>query len=207
MKNISNQIKRFYFDNNIFIGGLFLELLLIGITLICAKIANALDTFMLFENIIRILLLIGLYRSHKAENIFLMNGLASGLLFCILYREANLVLGHLMTLSVHQFIMMGYKGSLYLCISMSILFLECIMVYNHFSINVQHINGVTKMKVNQVSTIMLFIMLIVQILSNIFLELNALTIIYYIISTITEGVLFVVIGHCDLIMALDRGDN
>lgn len=201
---MNNSIKRFYFDNNIYNGCMIIEACLIGAVLLCAKVAGVLDMFTMFEIIIRSLLLVSLFRAHKSDNVFLMSGIAAGLLFCILYREANLVLGNLMTLSVHEFIMMGFKGSLYLCISMSILFLECIMVYNHFSINVTHINGMTKLMVNQISAFMLFVMLIVQVLSNIFLDINPWTRVYYVLATIAEGVLFVVIGHCDLIMAIDR---
>lgn len=137
------------------------------------------------------------------ENLFLMNGIIAGLLFCILYREANHVLGELMTLSVDKFIMMGYRGSLYLCISMAILFLECVMVYNHFAISAHHIDGITKLAVNEISTIMLFVMLAVQILSNFFLDLNFWVIASYVCTTFAEGVLFIVIGHCDLMIAVD----
>ena len=181
------------------------ETILICIILICDKVALELGLFTLFEIILRSMLLIGLYRAYRHENMFLINGIVAGLLFCILYREANHVLGELMTLSVDKFIMMGYKGSLYLCISMVILFLECVMVYNHFSINVKHINGLTKLAVNEISTVLLFIMLGVQIFSNFFLDLNYLVIASYICSTFAEGVLFVIIGHCDLMVAIDRG--
>ena len=178
---------------------------LICAILLCTRVSNTLDLFTFFEIITRTLLLIGLYRAYKKENMFIMSGLVAGLLFCILYREANHVLGDLMTLSVDKFIMMGYKGSLYLCISMAIVFLECVMVYNHFSINVKHINGITKLTVNQLSTIMLFVMLIVQVLSNFFLDLNYWVIASYVCTTFAEGVMFIIIGHCDLIMAIDRG--
>ena len=198
-------IKRFFFNEKTFSTCMITETILICIILICDKVALELGLFTLFEIILRSMLLIGLYRAYRHENMFLINGIVAGLLFCILYREANHVLGGLMTLSVDKFIMMGYKGSLYLCISMVILFLECVMVYNHFSINVKHINGLTKLAVNEISTVLLFIMLGVQIFSNFFLDLNYLVIASYICSTFAEGVLFVIIGHCDLMVAIDRG--
>lgn len=198
-------IKRFFFNEKTFSTCMIAETILICIILICDKVAGELGLFTLFEIILRTMLLIGLYRAYRHENMFLINGVVAGLLFCILYREANHVLGELMTLSVDKFIMMGYKGSLYLCISMVILFLECVMAYNHFSINVKHINGLTKLAVNEISTVMLFIMLGVQIFSNFFLDLNYLVIASYICATFAEGVLFVIIGHCDLMVAIDRG--
>ena len=181
------------------------EAVLICIVLICNKAAGELNLFTMFEIILRTMLLIGLYRAYKHENMLLMSGIVAGLLFCILYRGANHVLGELMTLSVDKFIMMGYKGSLYLCISMAILFLECVMVYNHFSINVKHINGITKLAVNEISTVMLFIMLAVQIVSNFFLDLNYIVIASYVCATFAEGVLFVITTHCDLLIAIDGG--
>ena len=181
------------------------EVILICIILICDKTAGELDLFTVFEIILRTMLIIGLYRAYKHGNMLLMSGIVAGLLFCILYREANHVLGNLMTLSVDKFIMMGYKGSLYLCISMTILFLECVMVYNHFSISIHHINGITKLAVNEISTFMLFIMFLIQILSNFLLDLNYLVIASYVCTTFAEGVLFVIIGHCDLLVAIDRG--
>lgn len=202
---MTSSIKRFFFDEKTYSACMTLEAILICIILLCDKTAGELDLFTLFEIILRTMLLIGLYRAYKHGNMFLMSGIVAGLLFCILYREANHVLGELMTLSVDKFIMMGYKGSLYLCISMAILFLECVMVYNHFSINVKHINGITKLAVNEISTLMLFIMLGVQIFSNFFLDLNYLVILSYVCTTIAEGVLFVIIGHCDLMIAIDRG--
>lgn len=184
-----------------------MEAVLICAIVLCAHISDTLDLFTMFEIITRTLLLVSLYRAYKKENMFIMSGLVAGLLFCILYREANHVLGDLMTLSVDKFIMMGYKGSLYLCISMAIVFLECVMVYNHFSIDVKHINGITKLAVNQLSTIMLFVMLIIQVLSNFFLDLNYWVIASYVCTTFAEGVMFIIIGHCDLIMAIDRGNG
>lgn len=181
------------------------EIVLICIILICDKSAGVLDLFTVFEIALRTMLIIGLYRAYKHGNMLLMSGIVSGLLFCILYREANHVLGNLMTLSVDKFIMMGYKGSLYLCISMTILFLECVMVYNHFSISIHHINGITKLAVNEIATFMLFIMLGIQIFSNLFLDLNYLVIASYVCTTFAEGVLFVIIGHCDLMIAIDGG--
>lgn len=198
-------IKRFFFNEKTFSTGMIVEAVLICVTLICEKTAGELDLFALFEIITRTMLLVGLYRAYRHNNIFIMSGIVAGLLFCILYREANHVLGELMTLSVDKFIMMGYKGSLYLCISMVILFLECVMAYNHFSINVKHINGITKLAVNEIATVMLFIMLFVQIFSNFFLDLNYIVIISYVCATLAEGVLFVIIGHCDLMIAIDRG--
>lgn len=202
-----NAIRRFFFNENVFSGSVLIEAALIIATLICARLASSLSLYTIFEILVRSLLIMGLYRAYKKQNIFIMSGLVAGLLFCILYREANLVLGDLLSFSVDKYIMMGFKGSLYLCISMSILFLECIMVYNHFSVSVRHINGITKLVVNELATLMLFIMLIVQIFSNIFLDLNLLLRAYYVLATLAEGVLFVITSHCDLIMALDRGDE
>ena len=202
---MSGSIKRFFFNEKTYFACMIAEAILIGIILICDKIAGVLDLFTMFEIFLRAMLLIGLYRAYRHGNMLLMSGIVSGLLFCILYREANHVLGNLMTLSVDKFIMMGYQGSLYLCISMAILFLECVMVYNHFFIRVHHINGITKLAVNEISTFMLFVMLAVQIFSNFFLDLNYLVIASYVCTTFAEGVLFVIVGHCDLMIAIDRG--
>lgn len=81
------------------------------------------------------------------------------------------------------------------------------MVYNHFSISLHHINGITKLAVNEISTLMLFVMLAVQIFSNFFLDLNYFVIASYVCTTFAEGVLFVIIGHCDLLTAIDRGGD
>lgn len=202
---MKGSIKRFFFSEKTYFTCMIAEAVLICVTLICDKLAGELDLFTLFEIIIRSVLLIGLYRVYKRENLFSISGIVAGLLFCILYRGATHVLGELMTLSVDKFIMMGYKGSLYLCISMAILFLECVMVYNHFSVGINNINGITKLAVNEISTFMLFVMLAVQIFSNFFLDLNYLVIASYICTTFAEGVLFVIIGHCDLMIAIDRG--
>lgn len=200
---MKNSIKRFFFNKKTYSIGITIEAILIGVVLFFDYYAATLDMFSLFEMAIRTLLIIGLFRAYMRENLFLMNGIIAGLLFCILYREANHVLGELMTLSVDKFIMMGYRGSLYLCISMAILFLECVMVYNHFAISAHHIDGITKLAVNEISTIMLFVMLAVQILSNFFLDLNFWVIASYVCTTFAEGVLFIVIGHCDLMIAVD----
>lgn len=205
IKTLNSAIKRFYFNKKTFYVALGMEITLICITLLCTYVSDTLDLFTMFELVTRTLLLVGLYRAYMKENMFIMSGLVSGLLFCILYREANHVLGNLMTISVDKFIMMGYKGSLYLCISMVIVFLECVMVYNHFSIDVKHINGITKLAVNQLSALMLFVMFAIQLFSNFFLDLNWWTIASYVCATFAEGVMFVAIGHCDLIMAIDRG--
>lgn len=204
---MNSSIKRFFFNAKTYSICMITEIVLICVILICDKSAGELNLFTLFEIFLRTMLLIGLYRAYRRENIMLMSGIVAGLLFCILYREANHVLGDLMTLSVDKFIMMGYKGSLYLCISMTILFLECVMVYNHFSIGIHHINGITKLTVNEIATFMLFIMFIVQIFSNFFLDLNYLTIASYVCATFAEGVLFVIIVHCDLLTAIDRGGD
>lgn len=204
---MTSSIKRFFFHEKTYSMCLITEIVLICIILICDKMAGEIPLFTLFEILLRSMLLVGLYRAYRRENIMLMSGLVAGLLFCILYREANHVLGDLMTLSVDKFIMMGYKGSLYLCISMTILFLECVMTYNHFSIGIHHINGITKLTVNEISTFMLFIMLVIQICSNFFLDLNYLVIASYVCETLAEGVLFVIIVHCDLVTAIDRGGS
>ena len=200
-------IKRFFFSERVYLMCMLAESILICAVLVCDKKAGELSIFTVFEIFLRTMLLIGLFIAYRHKNIVVMNGILSGLLFCILYREANHVLGNLMTLSVDKFIMMGYKGSLYLCISMTILFLECVMVYNHFSINVHHIDGITKLIINEISTLMLFIILGIQIFSNFFLNLNYLVIASYVCTTFAEGVLFVIICHCDLKIALNRGGD
>lgn len=202
---LTSFIKRFFFNEKTYSICMIAEIILICVSLICYKIAGVLDLFTMFEIILRTILLIGLYRAYRSGNMILLSGIVSGLLFCILYKEANHVLGDLMTLSVDKFIMMGYKGSLYLSISMAILFLECVMAYNHFSINIHHIKGITKLVFNEISILMLFIMLAVQIFSNFFLDLNYLIIASYVCTTFAEGVLFVIIGHCDLVLAIDGG--
>lgn len=200
-------IKRFFFSEKTYSMCMIAEAVLICIVLLCNKFAGVLDLFTAFEIILRTILLIGLYRAYRKGNMILLSGIVAGLLFCILYKEANHVLGDLMTLSVDKFIMMGYKGSLYLSISMAIFFLECVMAYNHFSINIHRVKGITKLVFNEISILMLFIMLVVQILSNFFLDLNYLIIASYVCTTFAEGVLFVIIGHCDLLIAIDGGQS
>ena len=107
-----NAIRRFFFNENVFSGSVLIEAALIIATLICARLASSLSLYTIFEILVRSMLIMGLYRAYKKQNIFIMSGLVAGLLFCILYREANLVLGDLLSFSVDKYIMMGFKGSL-----------------------------------------------------------------------------------------------
>ena len=94
------------------------------------------DSFTKFEIMVKLLTTIAMFFAFKYYNWDVAKGLMGGVLFCLMYQEAYLVLGRLWgEQDFDTYLVVGVQGSLYLAAAGMSFLMTIIITINHFIIN------------------------------------------------------------------------
>ena len=94
------------------------------------------DSFTKFEILVKLLTTIAMLFAFKYYNWDVAKGLMGGVLFCLMYQEAYLVLGRLWgEQDFDTYLVVGVQGSLYLAAAGMSFLMTIIITINHFIIN------------------------------------------------------------------------
>lgn len=94
------------------------------------------DSFTKFEILVKLLTTIAMLFAFKYYNWDVAKGLMGGVLFCLMYQEAYLVLGRLWgEQDFDTYLVVGVQGSLYLAAAGMSFLMTIIITINHFFIN------------------------------------------------------------------------
>lgn len=125
-----------------------------------------------FERVVKLLLAILTLWSFSRCHWDVTKGIMGGLLFALLYRESNLVLGRLWgeTSDFDSYLIMGVQGSLYLAVQTMSFMMTIIIIINHFVIGYSNKGNWGSVVLNQISiifkiTLYVFLMVINGLLS------------------------------------------
>lgn len=94
------------------------------------------ESFEKFEILIKLITTIAMYYAFRYYNWDVAKGLMGGVLFCLMYQEAYLVLGRLWgETDFDNYLVVGVQGSLYLAAAGMSFLMTIIITINHFLIN------------------------------------------------------------------------
>lgn len=94
------------------------------------------ESFALFETLIKLVTTVAMYYAFRNYNWDVAKGLMGGVLFCLMYQEAYLVLGRLWgEEDFDTYLVAGVQGSIYLAAAGMSFLMTIIITINHFLIN------------------------------------------------------------------------
>ena len=125
------------------------------------------DVFSRFEVLIKLLTAISLYFSFRHYNWDVAKGLIGGVLFCIMYQEAYLVLAKLwQEEDFDKYLVAGVQGSIYLAAAGMSFLMTFIIMINHFIINYAKHGNPENVILNHMAIVFKFGVYVVLLVSN-----------------------------------------
>ena len=139
--------------------------------LVC--IAN--ESFAVFEIGIKILTAVSMYLAFRHYNWDVAKGLMGGVLFCLMYQEAYLVLARLWgEEDFDTYLVVGVQGSIYLAAAGMSFLMTIVITINHFLINYAKRGNPENVIFNRMAILFKLVVYIVLIISNSMLGLSPL---------------------------------
>lgn len=125
------------------------------------------DYFALFEHIIKLVTTVAMFFAFKRFNWDVAKGLMGGVLFCLMYQEAYLVLARLWgEEDFDVYLVVGVQGSLYLAAAGMSFLMTVIIAINHFFINYALHGNPKNVILNRTAIIFKFAVYILLLASN-----------------------------------------
>ncbi|WP_408071736.1 hypothetical protein [Butyrivibrio sp. JL13D10] len=125
------------------------------------------DSFAMFEVIVKLVTVITMYLAYKKFSWDVAKGLMGGVLFCLIYQEAYLVLGRLWgEADFDTYLVVGIQGSLYLAAAGMSFLMTIVITINHFFINYGLRGNPKNVIFNRMSIIFKFAVYILLLVTN-----------------------------------------
>ncbi|MCR5405042.1 MAG: hypothetical protein K6E91_14670 [Butyrivibrio sp.] len=125
------------------------------------------DYFSVFELVIKLVTTAAMLFAFKSYDWDVAKGLMGGVLFCIMYQEAYLVLARLWgEQDFDTYLVVGVQGSLYLAAAGMSLLLTIIIAINHFIINYASSGNPENVIFNRLAIIFKFAVYLLLLLTN-----------------------------------------
>ncbi len=123
------------FLNERFMAATCVLVVVTSLVSLCLCLAEP-DPFAVFELLIKLVTAVAMFLAFKYYKWDVAKGLMGGVLFCLMYQEAHLVLARLWSeQDFDVYLVAGVQGSLYLAASGMALLMTLIITINHFFIN------------------------------------------------------------------------
>ena len=130
--------KESIFLSEIFMGAVCLLFAVAGLATLVLCVRQG-DSFAAFGLVVRLVTAVAMYRAFRFFKWDVAQGLMGGVLFCIMYHEAYLVLVRLLgEQDMDRYLVAGVAGSLYLAGAGMAFLMTAIITVNHFFINYCH---------------------------------------------------------------------
>lgn len=125
------------------------------------------DFFTTFELLVKLLTTVAMYLAFKSYNWDVAKGLMGGVLFCLMYQEAYLVLDNLWAEEDFDvYLVVGVQGSLYLAAAGMSFLMTIIITINHFFINYALHGNPKNVILNRIAIIFKFAVYILLLATN-----------------------------------------
>ena len=125
------------------------------------------DSFTNFEILIKLLTTIAMYYGYRHFNWDVAKGLMGGVLFCIMYQEAYLVLGQLWDAEdFDTYLVAGVQGSIYLAAAGMSFLMTLIITINHFLINYAKHGNPENVILNRMAISFKFVVYVLLLIAN-----------------------------------------
>ncbi len=125
------------------------------------------DSFRRFEVFIKLVTTVAMFFAFKRFSWDVAKGLMGGVLFCLMYQEAYLVLGRLWSEEdFDTYLVVGVQGSLYLAAAGMSFLMTIIITINHFFINYAKHGNPENVILNRMAIIFKFAVYILLLVAN-----------------------------------------
>ena len=124
---------------------------------------NAFEKFGLLVKLVSAMSIYFTFRSYKWD---VVKGLLGGVLFCLMYHEAYLVLGELWSEDFDIYLVAGVHGSIYLAAAGMSLWMTIIITLNHFIVNYNIKSNPKNVILNRIAIIFKFAAYILLLAAN-----------------------------------------
>ena len=144
---------------------------------VCAFIAAAglisliffraqMDAFEKFGLLVKLVSAVNIYFAFRHYKWDVVKGLLGGILFCLMYHEAYLVLGQLWSEDFDIYLVAGVHGSIYLAAAGMSLWMTIIITLNHFIVNYNIRSNPKNVILNRIAIIFKFAAYILLLAAN-----------------------------------------
>ena len=125
------------------------------------------NAFTNFEILIKLLTTVAMYYAYRNFSWDVAKGLMGGVLFCILYQEAYLVLGQLWSAEdFDSYLVVGVQGSIYLAAAGMSFLMTIIIAINHFLINYARHGNPENVILNRMAISFKFVVYLLLLIAN-----------------------------------------
>ncbi len=125
------------------------------------------DSFARFSDVVKLLTAVAMYFAYKKYNWDVAKGLMGGVLFCLMYQEAYLVLANLWAEEdFDTYLVVGVQGSIYLAAAGMSFMMTIIITINHFFINYAKHGNPENVLLNRVAIVFKFVVYVVLLFAN-----------------------------------------
>lgn len=125
------------------------------------------DSFTNFEIMIKLITSIAMYYAYRHFSWDVAKGLMGGVLFCIMYQEAYLVLGQLWSAEdFDTYLVVGVQGSIYLAAAGMSFLMTIIITINHFLINYARHGNPENVILNRMAISFKFVVYVLLLIAN-----------------------------------------
>ncbi len=125
------------------------------------------DKFIMFEDILKLVTICCTYVAYKRFSWDVTKGLMGGVLFCLMYQEAHLVLEQLWGKEdFDTYLIIGVQGSIYLAAAGMSFIMTIIITINHFIINYAKKGNPENVILNRMAIVYKIVVTIVMIIAN-----------------------------------------
>ena len=125
------------------------------------------DSFSLFETAVKLVTTVAMYFAFRHYNWDVAKGLMGGVLFCLMYQEAYLVLARLWgEEDFDTYLVAGVQGSIYLAASGMSFMMTIIITINHFIINYAKHGNPENVILNRMAIFFKFIVYVLILIAN-----------------------------------------
>ncbi len=132
------------------------------------------DSFAKFEILVKLITSVAMYFAFRNYSWDVTKGLMGGVLFCLMYQEAYLVLARLWgEEDFDTYLVVGVQGSIYLAAAGMSFLMTIIITINHFFINYANHGNPENVILNRVAIIFKLVVYVLLIVANSMLDLSS----------------------------------
>lgn len=152
------------------------------------------DAFTIFIVIVKLITTIAMYLAFRHYNWDVAKGLMGGVLFCLMYQEAYLVLARLWgEEDFDTYLIAGVQGSIYLAAAGMSFLMTIIITINHFFINYAKHGNPENVILNRMAIIFKFVVYLLLLGSNCFLGFSGAVLWKNALQYLTDMAIFLLI--------------
>ena len=152
------------------------------------------DAFGMFEVLVKLFTVMLMYVAYKRYSWDVTKGLMGGVLFCIMYQEAHMVLSQLWGQEdFDTYLVVGVQGSIYLAAAGMSFLMTIIITINHFLINYARHGNPENVILNRMAISFKFVVYLLLLISNSMLGFSRLILWKNALQYITDMAIFLLL--------------